>query len=208
MRERLWLPTDLRMHRLLGTASDDNRGFLDACILSVPACPHFTHLEADWDTYWRWRSWRVSDVNLTPTSYPRCVMKHTGLHSLAASGRARGIKSNSAVGQGSLGSSCPEVSAPKQAVLKPFAKWLVTCTGSSVFAGGARGENLNVCIQCTFFSETLIHVSWKSATMFNFKSVSRISRSIAWNPSLPVNAERLYFFLFFFLIFFLTFIYF
>lgn len=50
-------------------------------------------------------------------------MKHTELHSLAASGSMKCIKSNSTVGQGSLGSSRPEVSAQTQTVLKPFSKW-------------------------------------------------------------------------------------
>lgn len=72
--------------------------------------------------HWRFIYCQVCDVDLTHTSYPQRVMKHTERHSSAASGRVKCIKSNLAVGQGSLGSSRPEVSAPSQAVLKPFSK--------------------------------------------------------------------------------------
>lgn len=121
MREVLWILADAPDS--WGQPQMTALAFLNACILSVPAFPRFTHFGAGWDVSWRWMSWRVSDVNLTPTSYPRCVMKHIGLQSSAASGRVKGIKSNSTVGQGSLGLSRRQVSAPKQAVLKLFAKW-------------------------------------------------------------------------------------
>lgn len=103
--------------------------------------------------------WQVSDVNLTHTSYPQCIQKHPEQHSSAASGRVKCIKSNSTVGQGSLGSSCPEVSAPSQAVIKPFSKLFcqlhtrdsfhgvllkkVSDTQICMCIGGVQGEDIN-----------------------------------------------------------------
>lgn len=103
--------------------------------------------------------WQVSDVNLTHTSYPQCIQKHPEQHSSAASGRVKCIKSNSTVGQGSLGSSCPEVSAPSQAVIKPFSKLFcqlhtrdsfhgvllkkVSNTQICMYIGGVQGEDIN-----------------------------------------------------------------
>ena len=91
----------------------------------------------------RFLCWQGSDVNLTHTSYPQCVMKHTELHSLAASGSMKCIKSNSTVGQGSLGSSRPEVSAQTQTVLKPFSKWFRQLDARDSFHGVLLREGLH-----------------------------------------------------------------
>lgn len=118
--------------------------FKNPPVLNIPAFLHIFHFEAAWEMSCRFLRWQVSDVNLTHTSYPQCVKKHTELHSLAASGSMKCIKSNSTVGQGSLGSSRPEVSAPSQTVLKPFSKWFRQLDARDSFHGVLLREGLHL----------------------------------------------------------------
>lgn len=71
--------------------------------------------------YWKFIYWQVCDVHLSHTNHPQWVIKHIFF---SCFWQREVHKKQFTARQGSLGSSHPEVSAPRQAILRPFSKLL------------------------------------------------------------------------------------
>ena len=104
-------------------------------------------------------------------------MKHTELHSLAASGSMKCIKSNSTVGQGSLGSSRPEVSAPSQTVLKPFSKRFRELDARDSFHGVLLREGLRLTQRyfCMCWESVRGNITYLFSSIFSNTSLTHVS---------------------------------